>query len=351
MGLAAKDMKELSPKKRALRALVGGRMDRPPVTSFTGCGGAVNAQMQKAVGIYWPYAHKDAVKMAKLAIAGYELGGIECVKIPFDNIVEAEALGCGARYYEETILFPVVKDHPYAKPEDLKMPDNILELGRIPIVLEAIRIAREEVGDFLPISSHVIGPYTLASELVGIEKFSIWGLKNPNYVRAFLDFSTDFITEFARAQYRAGSDLVTVADGALTPYMVTPDVLNKLIKPALIRIAANLGGIRLLYIGGKIESMVPFLAECGYDGISVDPSVNIARVKPIVGDVKILGNVDSKRTLTSGSPEEVRAEVKRAIEGGADLIEPSCGIPPEAPTTNIRAMVEAVKEFGTRKYI
>ncbi len=340
---------QISPKRRVIKALVGEKLDRAPVTSIAGCGGAVNVEMQKATGIFWPDAHKNPEKMARLAIAGYELGGIECAKVPFGNIVEAEALGCTARYPKENHLYPVVLDHPYTKPTDLKVPDKVLELGRIPVVLEAIRIVREKVGDFLPISSHIVGPFTLASELVGLEKFSIWSLKDPQSVQTLLDASTDVIVEFAKAQYRAGSDIVTVADMALAPVMVTPEILHHYIKPALQRIAADLGGIRILYIGGKIESMVPFLVECGYDGISVDETVNIARIKPIVGDVKILGNVSSKRTLTSGSPEEVEAEVKKAIEDGAHLIEPSCGIPPETPTINIKAMVEAVKNFGNRE--
>jgi [methyl-Co(III) methanol-specific corrinoid protein]:coenzyme M methyltransferase len=80
----------------------------------------------------------------------------------------------------------------------------------------------------------------------------------------------------------------------------------------------------------------------------VAETVDIAKIKPIVGEVKILGNVSSKTTLTQGSPKEVKSEVKKAIEGGADLIEPSCGIPPETPTANIKAMVEAVKTYGRK---
>jgi [methyl-Co(III) methanol-specific corrinoid protein]:coenzyme M methyltransferase len=339
---------KLSPKKRALKALLGSQTDRAPVTSITGCGGSVNVDMQTATGIFWPYAHKDPEMMAKLAIAAYEIGGIECVKIPFHNITEAEALGCKTRYPEQKYLYPVVIENPFNKPQDLKMPNRIVESGRLPVVLQAIRIAREIVGDFLPISSHVVGPFTLACELVGIERFSIWSLKNIDYVRTVLDFATEFIIAFGKAQYRAGSDFVTVADGSLAQNLVTPEVLNHFLKPALIRIAENLQGIRLLYIGGKEEPMVPFLAECGYDGISVAETVNIARIKSIVGDVKILGNISSKKTLTQGSPEEVKAEVKKAIEAGADLIEPSCGIPPETPTANIKAMVEAVKTYGGR---
>jgi [methyl-Co(III) methanol-specific corrinoid protein]:coenzyme M methyltransferase len=346
MRLWVQDQMKLSPKKRAFKALLGSKTDRAPVTSITGCGGSVNVEMQAATGIFWPRAHQDPELMAKLAIAGYEIGGIECVKIPFHNISEAEALGCKTRYPKQKHLYPVVTENPYTHPADLTMPPGIVESGRLPVVLQAISIAREKVGDFLPISSHVIGPFTLAIELVGIERFSIWSVKNIDYVKAVIDFATEFIIEFGKAQYRAGSDFVTVADGSLAYNLVTPEVLNNFIKPAFIRIAENLKGIRLLYIGGKEEPMVPFLAACGYDGISVAETVNIARIKPMVGDVKILGNVSSKKTLTQGSPEEIKAEVKKAIEDGADLIEPSCGIPPETPTVNIKAMVEAVKTYG-----
>ena len=112
----------------------------------------MNVDMQTATGIFWPDAHKDPELMAKLAIAGYEIGGIECVKLPFHNIVEAEALGCKTRYPEQRHLHPVVVENPY---------------------------------------------------------------------------------------------FVTVADGSLAKNMVTPEVLNRYIKPALIRIAENLHGIRL----------------------------------------------------------------------------------------------------------
>ena len=50
---------KLSPKQRAFKALLGGKTDRAPVTTFTGCGGSVNVDMQEATGIFWPDAHMD----------------------------------------------------------------------------------------------------------------------------------------------------------------------------------------------------------------------------------------------------------------------------------------------------
>jgi len=340
-------MKKFSPKTRVFSALMGGRLDRLPVTSLAGCGSTVTMEMQHVTRIFWPEAHKDPEKMARLAIASHELGKIENIRIPFDFVVEAEALGCKVKFGGvESITWTT--NQPYKNPKELEMPDNILELGRIPVVLKAIRMAREKVGDFLPISSLIMGPLTLASLLVGTEKLLVWIIKEQDYVRAFVDFATDFIIEYAKAQYRAGSDIVEVSDPVASPDQIKPEAFRQFAMAALTKVADNLGGIKLLHICGKTEPIIKDMAECGYNGISVEESVDIAKIKPLVGDVKILGNVSSKLTLLYGFPDEIEAEVKKAIEAGVDIVEPSCGFVPSTPIANIKAMVRAANRFGPR---
>jgi len=326
---------------------MGGKLDRLPVTSLTGAGGTVNVEMQKAMGIYWPDAHKDPEKMANLAIASYELSGLECVRVPFDIGVEAEAFGCKLNFGGMD-LQPSVIQCNYNSPNDLKMPGDPLRLGRIPVVLQAIRILREKVGDFLPIVSNVIGPFTIASVLVGIDNFMKWILRKPEYVKSFLDFSTEIVIEFAKAQYRSGSDIIHICEPSASPSLISPNNFRQFAKSALTRVADNLGGIRLIYIGGNVEPIISDIAELGYDGIAVEDSVNISKIKPLVGNAKILGNLSPIKNLLFGSPEDVKAEAKKAIEDGVDIVEISGGIAPLAPTINIKAMVEAVKEFGHR---
>ena len=338
--------KIITPKQRVLAALLAGKIDRAPVSSVAGCGGTVNTEMMDAVGIYWPDAHRDAEKMARLAIASYELSGLECVRVPFDFVIEAEALGCEVKFGTRKDYVPAVIEHLYKKPEDLKMPDNLLELGRIPIVLDAIRMVRKEVGDYLPISSLVLGPFTLAGELAGIHDLLVWTVKKPEYIRKFVDFSTDVIIEYGKAQYRAGSDIVQVGDPSASCTMISPDMFRDFVKPALTKIADNLGGISVLHICGDVNKIVSDLADCGYHGISIEEDVDIAKAKSIVGDkVRVLGNISSKDTLIFGPPERVKAETTKALEAGADLLEPGCGIAPPTPTEYIKAMVEAAKEF------
>lgn len=110
----------------------------------------------------------------------------------------------------------------------------------------------------------------------------------------------------------------------------------------------RIAGQKLLHICGKTEPIIRDLVECGYHGISVEESVDIPKIKPLVGDVKILGNVSSKLTLLYSFPDEIEVEVKKAIEAGVDIVEPSCGFVPSTPIANTKAMVRATNRFGSR---
>ena len=129
--------------------------------------------------------------------------------------------------------------------------------------------------------------------------------------------------------------------------MISPAMFREFVKPSLTKIADNLGGIRVLHICGRTEKIIADMAETGFDGLSIEIK-DIASIKSIVGDVKILGNVSSKDTLIFGSKEKVKAEAIKALEDGVDLLEPSCGISPTVPLENIKAIVEAAKEFKSR---
>jgi len=59
-----------------------------------------------------------------------------------------------------------------------------------------------------------------------------------------------------------------------------------------------------------------------------------------------MGGVSEKTTLVSGTPEQVAAEVERALaetEGRRVLLAPGCSIPPATPAANLRAAAEAAR--------
>ena len=117
-----------------------------------------------------------------------------------------------------------------------------------------------------------------------------------------------------------------------------------LLSPYLTDIANNLKGLKVLHICGRTDRILKDIAETGYDGLSLEIE-DIRSMKSIVGNTRILGNVSSQKTLFSGSPEQVKAEAKKALDSGVDLLEPNCGISPTTPLQNIKAMVEARNEY------
>lgn len=104
-----------------------------------------------------------------------------------------------------------------------------------------------------------------------------------------------------------------------------------------------------MHLCGDVEKFIPEMVDIGFNGISVKQSVDIAKIKPIIGEVKILGNVESRGVLTHGTPEEVMIVAKRALEAGVDLLEPGCGVEPLVPINNIKALVEEGRRFESKK--
>lgn len=337
-------MGEITPRRRVLAALLGGKVDRVPATCIGGCGGSVSVEIQEAAGIYWPEAHRNAEKMAKLSLASHKVTGLEIVRAPYDFAIMPEALGCKVVYRDKPSAKPGIHDHPFKKPEDLNMPDNLLECGRIPVVLEALHLLREEVGDFLPVSSFALGPFSLAGHLAGPEDIVKWTVTKPDYVEEFVKFSTEVVIEYANAQYRAGSDVITIGEPVGAPDIAGPEAFRKFIKPALIKLSSNLGGIRIFHPCGDWNPFVSDVVETGFDGISTREEIDVALIKPQLGDIIVLGNLSSKGVLTHGSSEEVKAEARKALRAGVDLLEPACGVEPLMPIKNIKAFVEVARE-------
>ncbi|MDD4523349.1 MAG: MtaA/CmuA family methyltransferase, partial [Methanosarcina sp.] len=167
-------MSEFTLKTRLLAALEGKPVDKVPVCSVTQTG---IVELMDEVGAPWPEAHTNPELLAKLAIANYELSGLEAVRVPYCLTVLVEAMGCEINMGTKNRQ-PSVIGHPYPKSlEGAAIPEDLLQRGRIPAVLEAIKIIREKVGPDVPIIGGMEGPITVASDLVSVKSFMKWSIK------------------------------------------------------------------------------------------------------------------------------------------------------------------------------
>ncbi len=83
------------------------------------------------------------------------LQAIECARIPFGLTVEAQSMGAEVNLGNNERT-PEVTGTPFESPDDIEAPDDFLENGRIPVVLEAIDILKEKYED-LPIIVGITG--------------------------------------------------------------------------------------------------------------------------------------------------------------------------------------------------
>jgi [methyl-Co(III) methanol-specific corrinoid protein]:coenzyme M methyltransferase len=332
----------MNSRDRVLNALTGKSVDRIPVTAVTQTG---TVEFMKETGAMWPEAHSNPESAVKLALAAYELAGLETARIPFSLTVLAEALGSEIDS-GKIDRQPSVKSHPYSNGmSEFKIPENLLELKLIPAMLEATRLLKEEVGDKLPIIVGFEGPATLAGHLMGIERMAIWTLKKPEKVKEALEATIEVNLRYAEALLKAGADVLVPCEPSVSPDIFHPKNFEGMFKPFLTSLAEEIRCVKVLHICGNVTPILRHMAETGYNALSIEEKVNMEEAKKIVDNLAtIVGNISTAKTLLSGSPQTVKEESIKAIKGGVDALAPGCGIAPDTPTSNLKAMVEAVHE-------
>ena len=337
-------MSEFTLKTRLLAALEGKPVDKTPVCSVTQTG---IVELMDEVGAPWPESHTNPELMAKLAIANHELSGLEAVRVPYCLTVLVEAMGCEINMGTKNRQ-PSVTAHPYPKDlEGASIPEDLLQRGRIPAVLEAIKIIREKLGPDVPIIGGMEGPITVASDLVSVKSFMKWSIKKTDLFEQALDLATEAAIKYANAMVEAGADIISVADPVASPDLMSPDSFKKFLKARLQKFSSSVDSVTVLHICGNVNSILSDMADCGFEGLSVEEKIGSPKkAKEVIGDrARFVGNISSPFTLLPGPIEKIKAEAKQALEEGVDVLAPGCGIAPMTPLENIKAMVAARDEY------
>ncbi|HTY21860.1 MAG TPA: MtaA/CmuA family methyltransferase [Desulfomonilaceae bacterium] len=334
----------MTAKERVMKVFNHEKPDRMPCFCVNGT--PTYEQMEK-VGAYWPEAHERAEDMAKLAIAAYTVLGFDAIRVPFCQTFEAEALGCKVKF-GGTENIPGI-DHPVLfKVDDVPVfPDDFLERGRIPQLIEAVRIMKREVGDEVAIIGGIIGPFTIAGAMLDAPPILKTSFKTPDKVRPFLEVAEKAGTMLGQALIEAGADLIAVEDMQASPDLIAPKTYRDLELEYQQRQVEALSVPVILHICGNVDKVVNFMHETGCAAISLEPKSDTQLARRVMGSTGIvIGGVDAATTLFLKSPDVVREAAREQIEMGLDILAPGCAIAPGTPTANLLTMVEVAKEYA-----
>lgn len=269
-----------------------------------------------------------------------------------DLSVEAEALGCTLHYEDDA--YPSVKEHilqDIGDVKELKLP-NPLKDGRMPVVIEACRRLRESVGNECVIAACVMGPVSIAAQIMGIEGFLYQLVDNPDGVNQLLDFTEKVAVSYGRALIRAGAHCPVVFDPVASPVVIPPSLFVHYEALRLKRMYDFFRDeglpISWISIAGATQRIMPYFKKAGINLATVDYVVPISEAFKIADDIALNGNL-KPYSFVSCSPAEIKDEVIRCLmeaKGKRNyIIGSGCEVPVESNVENIRAVVEAARDF------
>ena len=295
--------------------------------------------------------------IARAHLQAVEKYGHDCILVDTDTTMLAEAMGARSECAPDEpgrITAPVIGSLDDVDRLKVINPETD---GRIPAILEAVRLISKQVGTEVAIRGNADqGGFDLPCMVRGIETFLMDLLDQPDDPRLARLMEVCYLSHLAvhRALIKAGAHLTSLGDSLASPDVTSPRLFDRFARPyeeRLLKDFAADGIFTVIHICGDTSRILDILATYGPCGFELDYKTDAVKAKQTAGKRHVLcGNIDPSGVLTNGTVEEVRAATRQQIStwkpGGLFILNSGCAIPPTAPAKNIRAMIETAKECG-----
>jgi [methyl-Co(III) methanol-specific corrinoid protein]:coenzyme M methyltransferase len=340
-------MAEMTGKERVMKMFKKEPVDRMPC--FSGQG-TVTVQAIEKMGTQFAKIHNEPELMAGAALTSARMWGLDAVVVPFDMATVAEAMGRGVSLYDnvEGIIYPTVPSK-WKDLDEINIPDNFLTQGRMPVVDKAIEILKNEAPD-LAVSAWVLGPFTLAGQIMELDILLKSLKKKKDQIEAFLSQVTQVTIDLCKHYENLGVDFITVREMGSGTDLLSPRMWKTLIQPNLTKVFDAISIPSVNHICGSTDMIIEMMHECGADAISVDQKNDVAETRKKLGnDILLFGNFDPYGTLTTmEDTTEVANVIKKAVDNGVDSVWPGCDLWPDVRKENMETFVKTVKEYGLK---
>ena len=298
--------------------------------------------------------HTDPEVLASAQIAHCDRYDFDGVYISSDNVIMYEALG-GKIFYPDDRSYPFWSDPLLTSSKDLhklKLPDPF-KAGRMPVLIEAARLAAQRVGESRFVLANIdSGPFLLAMTLMGMEQGMVYMMEKPEEMKAILEFTSEITIAYGAGMVRSGCHGLQF--GESTASLIGRKRYQEFVWPYdyhVIRELKKLGVYVFLHVCGNSTPMFDLMVESGADCLEFDSQVDIAYAKEKAsGKVALKGNINTTDFIQL-SVEEMTRECQRVIEiakiGGGFILCGGCEVPADTPDEILFAVRRSVDLFGT----
>jgi uroporphyrinogen decarboxylase len=380
----------MNSRQRVLTALNHQEPDRVPI--FLGASNTIGLQIEvyravkERLGIeaedqylyQWPELGTARLDESTLQALGSDVRGVRD-RYPTEVVLRNAARepgtpfvdnwGIGQVEVEPGVWFPGV--HPLkdavsiGELEDYDWPTGV-ESGRFDHVGERCARLTEE-GEYAVMGAPwLLFPFERAVHMQGMETFLLNLAVRPEFAEHLLIKCAETCQRIMDGFLEAADgclDIIKIGDdlGTSQSLLISPDMYREILKPIhadyIAFIKERTDARVFFHSDGDIFPLIPDLIEIGVEILnpvqtSAGKMADLERLKDKYGqDLVFCGAVDTTRVLPSGTPEDVRAEVRDVIRalapGGGYLLSSVHTIQNEVPAENVLAMVDAAREFGS----
>ena len=337
--------------ERVQTVLAGGIPDRVPVCLHN------FLLATREAGVPMAQYLTDPAAAAHAHLHAVEKYGHDCVCIDLDTTMLAEAMGATAECAPGEpghIAAPAIRSLGEVGKLQPVNPDRD---GRVPVLLETVRILARAIGQRVAIRGNADQcAFSLATMVRGMEDFLMDLAAEPDHpaIRQLLEVCYQSHLATHRALIQAGAHFTSLGDSPSGPDVVSPQMFARFARPyqeRLVRELAADGIFTLIHICGNTTAILDQLATYPPCGFELDYKTDADQAKATVGARHVLfGNIDPSGIIARGTAAQVRDASRQLIArwkpGGRFILNAGCAIPATTPPENIVALIESANEFG-----
>ena len=298
---------------------------------------------------------------AEVTIQPVDILKVDAAILFSDILIPVEAMGMPLEFHEKKgpVLSPAVRDENTVKKLSVPDPEDKLRF-----VMDTIRILRKELAGRVPLIGFSGAPFTTATYMIeGGTSRNFLNTKRmifqaPELYSALMDKITSTITEYLKAQIKAGAQAVQLFDtwgGIFSPADFKEFALSYVIKVIddlkKWQKAEKLEHIPIIYFVGETAGLLEEIKTSGADVYGVDWRINLDdAIRRLGNNAVVQGNLDPLALFLPKSKIEKRVKniLSRAASAKGHIFNLGHGVVPETPPENVIALVDMVHRHSKR---
>lgn len=232
--------------------------------------------------------------------------------------------------------------------ERLTVPDLYAGNGRMRDLLQAAEVLVEHYRGRRSICGWADAPFAEACNIMTVPQMMMKMTDDAALTHKLLEFTTDLVIEFLKAQAEVGVDMVGIGDAAAS--LISPAMYREFAWPyekAVIEAMHGIGIPVKLHMCGANDSKLSLIVETGVDILNVDQNTNIHAARRLAPQLCLKGNLDPVSIMKNADPDDVYAAAVKLIKEvgpGKYILSGGCELVPETPAENLKALVAAGRE-------